>query len=284
MNAHKYILEKQIQWARNNGIDLIGSKIKRGKQAYTETLEENLFEPLAPSTFQAFKAGDGGELSGYPAKMQAVHSSSALGVNIFQYWQNINRPAKIAHACKFCLKSTQISTNIRFEVKYPIDDRFPKPPNMDVVIENQPLAKYKVYAVECKFSEAYSGRGHGGIKEKYLSLDIWDDIPQLHQLAMALSPHDRQNEYLHSAQLIKHILGLKRAYGKTDFRLLYLWYDTLGATGAKHHEEIEHFAEVAKADGILFHAMSYQELIIWMAKHYRLDHLKYIEYISGRYL
>lgn len=284
MKARKYILEKQIQWARNKGIDLIGTKIKRGKKAYTPTLEKNLFEPLSSSTLKAFKAGDGGELSGYPAKMQAVHSSSALGVNIFQYWQSINQPSKVAHACRFCYKSTKISANVRFEVKYPIDDRFSIGPNMDVVIENQSSAKYKVFAIECKFSEAYGGRGHGGIKEKYLALNIWDEIPLLHQLAIALSPHDRKNEYLHSAQLIKHILGLKRAYGKKNFRLLYLWYDTLGAAGAKHREEIERFADVAKADEVLFHALSYQELIIRMAKDYRSDHSEYIEYISGRYL
>ena len=76
MNAREYILVKQIQWAKNTGKDLIGSKVTRGKRAYTQTLDENLFEPLSEETKEAFSEGDGGEISGYPAKMQAVHSSS----------------------------------------------------------------------------------------------------------------------------------------------------------------------------------------------------------------
>ena len=34
MNARKYILEKQIQWAKNRDVKLIGSKGNRGQQAY----------------------------------------------------------------------------------------------------------------------------------------------------------------------------------------------------------------------------------------------------------
>jgi hypothetical protein len=121
------------------------------------------------------------------------------------------------------------------------------------------------------------------MKEKYLGLDIWEEIPQLHKLAITISPEDKANEYLHRAQLIKHILGLKKAYGKTNFRLLYLWYDTLGYAGWKHREEIENFIKVAKSDDILIYGMSYQELIVWMTDNYRSSHLKYIEYITKRY-
>lgn len=284
MNTYNYILSKQIQWARNKGINLVGSQGKRGKPAYTQKLEENLFEPLSSETLKAIGEGDGGELAGNPSKMQAVHSSSALGVNIFQYWQSINQPEKIAHACRLCQKTTKISKNIRFEAKYPIDTRFRMGPNIDGVIENDPSAKYKVFAIECKFTEAYGGRGHSGMKEKYLSLDIWEEIPKLHKLAIAISPDDKENEYLHRAQLIKHILGLKKAYGKTNFRLLYLWYDALGYAGWKHREETENFIEVAKSDGITVHGMSYQELIVWMADNYRGSHQEYIEYITNRYL
>lgn len=284
MNIGNYILSKQIQWARNNGYALIGSQGERGRRAYTQTLDENLFEPLLPETIKSIRSGDGGELTGYPAKMQAVHSSSALGVNIFQYWQSINQPEKVAHACRFCQKTTKISKNIRFEVKYPISTRFQMDPNIDVVIENDSTAKFKVFAIECKFTEAYGGRGHSGMKEKYLELDIWQEIPHLHQLAISICPKDNEMEYLHQAQLIKHILGLENAFGKTNFRLLYLWYDALGYAGWKHREEIEKFVTVAKADGIYIHAMSYQELIMWMARNYRGSHPKYIEYVTNRYL
>jgi len=87
MNAHEYILSKQIQWAYCNNIVLIGSKSNKGRKAYTKKLDDNLFEPLMPKVKSSFNQGDGGELTGNPCKMQAVHSSSALGVNIFQYWK-----------------------------------------------------------------------------------------------------------------------------------------------------------------------------------------------------
>ena len=49
--------------------------------------------------------------------MQAVHSSSALGVDIFQYWQKLNQVPVIAAACGLCLKSNNVSNKIVFKVK-----------------------------------------------------------------------------------------------------------------------------------------------------------------------
>jgi hypothetical protein len=49
-----------------------------------------------------------------------------------------------------------------------------------------------VYAIESKFTEAYGGRGHSGLKEKYLDLDIWEEVPNLHRLAISICPKDDQ--------------------------------------------------------------------------------------------
>jgi hypothetical protein len=46
LKPYEYILTKQIQWASNRGILLIGSKGQRGRPAYTPELNQNLFEPL----------------------------------------------------------------------------------------------------------------------------------------------------------------------------------------------------------------------------------------------
>ena len=43
MKAYEYILSKQTQWALNRGIFLTGSKMERGRPAYTLKLDENLF-------------------------------------------------------------------------------------------------------------------------------------------------------------------------------------------------------------------------------------------------
>ena len=152
------------------------------------------------------------------------------------------------------------------------------------MIQNAPSSRYEVFAIESKFTEAYSGHGHSGLKEKYLGLAVWDEIPNLRKLAISISPQDNRFQYLHAAQLVKHILGLKRAYGHTSFRLLYLWYDAPGSEGAKHREEVGEFLKTARADGIAVSAMSYQELIIRLAREYRSVHKEYIEYITGRYL
>ncbi len=119
---------------------------------------------------------------------------------------------------------------ISFEQKYPIDESFQFYPNVDVIIKDKKGIRYKIYAIECKFSEAYSTRRHTGIKQKYIDLsNIWQDIPNLYELAKSINPIDNLYNHLHPAQLIKHILGLKKKYGTTGFRLLYLWYDTLGS-------------------------------------------------------
>ena len=288
MKAYEYILAKQLHWALNRGIPLIGSKGQRGRPAYTFELNQNLFEPLEADVRECFEKGDGKETIGNsdsPAKMQAVHSSSALGVNIFQYWKKINRVNLIAAACELCLKSNNISEKIVFEEKFEIDSKFQFPPNIDIVIHNSDSYQFNRFAIECKFSEAYSSQGHSGLKSYYINKkENWEDIPGLKGLAKKISPYDREYTYLHTAQLIKHILGLKKAFGKGRFRLLYLWYDVIGVEGEIHRKEIERFTEIAKNDGVKFHNLCFQELIMKLSKEYRSNHEEYIKYITDRYL
>jgi hypothetical protein len=288
MNTREMILSKQIQWAKNRGIELIGSKGEKGRKAYTKTLDQNLFEPLEEITRYQFTKGDGNEIRGTlesPAKMQALHSSSALAVNVFQYWQKRGLANEIATACGFCNKGSRFNSKIDFERKYPIKTSYIVPPNIDVVLSSDEQENGKLFAIECKFSEAYSSMKHEGLKDKYLiENDLWLEFPNLLRLATRINPVDNDFTYLHAAQLIKHILGLHKETDGKDFKLLYLWYDALGYTGAKHREEIEIFSEYAKKDGIFFFSKSYQELIISLANDYREDHGKYVQYITERYL
>lgn len=286
MNGYNYILARQTAWARNRDVALIGSKGEQGRPAYTPALEDNLFQPLLPEVEAAFLAGDGGELScaGGPAKMQAVHSSSALAVNVFQYWQAIGQAPVIAAACGLCKPGTSAQYSLHFEEKHPIAAGFHKHPNIDVVFHNHaPNAKIQRLAVECKFSEAYGMHLGGGLKSAYLALPgLWDDIPHLRGLAEHISPLDQEFAHLHPAQLIKHILALKLQFGRGGFRLLYLWYDVVGGESKRHHDEVLHFATAAMADGILFHSLTYQELIIRLEKQ-RMEHQAYVRYVTSRY-
>jgi len=288
MNGFNYILTKQVAWANRNKIPLIGSKITKGRQAYTKTLDKNMFEPLLPQTETEIKKGDGGELkrdATNSAKMCAVHSSSAIGVNILQYWKKKNIP-DIAYALGLSRKDNTTSIEIKFEQKFKISNKFNFDPNIDAVIYNDENDKIKAFGIECKFSEAYSSRNHPGLKEKYITeiSKQWKDIPKLFEFAKTISPNDKDFHHLHPAQLIKHILGLKNQYGKSGFRLLYLWYDVLGYEGCQHRKEIKQFSEIAKSDNIKFHSISYQELIIKMKSELYVGHEKYINYITDRYL
>lgn len=288
MKAYDFIIEKQVQWALNKGINLIGSKGERGKPIYTEKLEQNLFEPLRLEVVEFFNKGKGGELDGEPCKMQAVHSSSALAVNIFQYW--MDNPSEIAVACELCEVNSKICQKIVFEGIFPIGKNFGTPPHIDVVIYNSDNFHIKLFAIEIKFTEPYHSKWNINSKshfspQYFKNKDIWDEMSNLFELAKDINSQKKIFKYLNATQLIKHILGLKNKIGeKQNFRLLYLWYDAFGEEEKKHREELEEFAKIAKKDGIKFHSMTVQELIIKLAKRYRKEHLEYIKYLTERYL
>ena len=166
-----------------------------------------------------------------------------------------------------------------------MDHRQPGHPHLTVKSLKYSDKKMKAVAIECKFSEAYSTNAHGGVKEAYLkNLDLWDDIPRLKSLSFRICPKDNSFRYLHVAQLIKHVLGLKNAFGKHGFMLLYLWYNVPFNEGYWHRQEIEKFAEAAREDNIAFQSLTYQELILNLAEKHHQAHKAYIEYISDRYL
>jgi hypothetical protein len=217
--------------------------------------------------------------------MCAVHSSSAIGVNIFQYWIGKNT-SNISCALGLSSKESKTAKEIHFEHKFEISSNFRFSPNIDVVIFCEDSSKIKAYGIECKFSEAYSQRDHSGLKEKYITeiKDQWLDIPNLFELAKTISPDDKLYQHLHPAQLLKHILGLKNKYGKSGFKLLYLWYDVHGKEGFDHSQEIEMFSEITKLDEIGFHSIRYQELISNLGKDFYLDNKEYVDYLSNRYL
>jgi len=155
---------------------------------------------------------------------------------------------------------------------------------MDVLIAN-PNSRFEAFAVECKFSEAYTSRGHPGLKEKYINEpSLWTGLSNLEAFARSISPEDTTYHHLHPAQLVKHVLGLTRKYGKEKCRLLYLWYDGLGEAGALHRKEIGIFADVVKQDGVKFHSLSYQELIARLVRTRAGKDDNYLGYIAERYL
>jgi len=307
----EFIKSKQQSWAKRRGIELVGSTIpNRGEKNYSHNLTNNLFEQLTKESLGSYKSGDGGETKDTKtrlAKMKAFHSSSAIVVNLFQYWQNKDI-YPILYASKLSTKRLsgtdfmiekinfqqakahpilrdRFENKIRFEEKFEISEdksQFPHSPNIDVVIKD---SQSRVYAIESKFTEPYNSRKHEGIKQKYIeNISFWDGLPNLYELAKEISPNNNKFQYLDVAQLIKHILGLKKSYSKNGFHLLYLWYDIIGKDGVEHRKEIERFAEIAKKDNIKFSHTTYQETIIKLSKKFYDGNENYCNYLTDRYL
>lgn len=293
MNGLKYIQAKQQNWAKRKGLELFGGTIpNEGEKNYLNSITANIFnQQLSEETYKNFKEGDGSETKDSKtrlAKMKALHSSSALPVNVFQYWQNKDT-YPITYACKLCAKREAIENisvikGISFEQKFEISpdkNLFPRSPNLDVVIEN---SKKWIYAIESKFTEPYKKK-QKGLSDRYTSDEsFWKGLPNLKPLADKIRPDNNEFKYLDAAQLIKHILGLKKQLGKSGFTLLYLWYDVIGNDGLEHRKEIEKFAEIAKKDNIKFRHITYQEVIINLSEEFYVGNEVYINYLTDRYL
>src|SRR5947209_926083 len=69
---------------------------------YVTRCEDNLFQPLSPETNKEYEEGAGVELKpqadGKPPKLFALHSSTALVCNLFDYWRHRDVPV-IASPC-----------------------------------------------------------------------------------------------------------------------------------------------------------------------------------------
>ncbi|MAM30376.1 MAG: hypothetical protein CMC13_15265 [Flavobacteriaceae bacterium] len=293
MNGFNYIKAKQQNWEKRHGLELLGgTKPNRGEKNYVVNLTSNIYnQKLSNITLQDFKKGDGNETKDTTsrlAKMKALHSSSALPVNVFQYWQEKD-VSPLLSACKLInrrpFNSDTLLNAVRFEQKFEICDNrkdFPKKPNLDVVIEYN----NQVYAIESKFTEPYKGKPKG-LREVYTSTQLdklWKGLTHLQVLANSISPNNNEFRYLDGAQLIKHILGLKNIHGKSGFTLLYLWYGVIGKDGGAHRKEIEKFSEIAKKDNIKFRHITYQEVIVKLSKEYYDENKNYLDYLSDRYL
>jgi len=284
VNAYVFLKEKQKVWAHVQGISLIGSEIERGEQIFTAQLNDNLFLSNISDTIKnSFSDADGGELGNgkKPGKMQALHSSSAIALNVFGYWEVKQAYEKFAKTIKI---PSQKITHIQFEEKFPILSTG-TPPNIDVVFHYNDNS---VVAIESKYSEPYSTREKTDhVQDSYLQRqELWEQLPNTFELAKTLVEKNTIFDHLHASQLIKHLLGLMNyCSGKTNkFRLIYVWYDAFGEEGANHRKEIDQIAEVFTSDGITFQDKTYQELIIGLAENFLDSDREYVEYIAGRYL
>lgn len=270
--THKLIQNQQQGWARQRGIGI-------DDDGYTPSLNDNFFSPLSPETKKEFKSGKGDELgeNGIRGKMQALHSSSALVVNVFEYWRSRNVD-DIARACG----APSGMTEMQFEKTNPTP-LGGIPPHLDV--EFHGAEGMKPVAIESKFTELYHRKTRRIIKERYLNYKgLWSQLPGCERLVRRI--HDEEMgetsfSYLDAPQLLKHILGLATKFGPRGFELVYLWYELPSSEVETHRQEIKDFKEQV-GDDVYFRDMTYQELFNFIKKSLDADK-SYISYLAERY-
>ena len=269
--AADYIADCQFNWATHEKISLEG---------YTQRVEDNIFgNVLHPETKEEYKRGKGHELDGKRAHMKALHSSSALVVNVFDFWRRQNRIQDIARCCG----AEGIVSGMTFEKTQPIGGMDRTPPHLDIEFTGTiPLA------VESKFTETYHRKTRRDNGDTHLDvyLDhyaIWKGLQKTKDLAEHISQQSGSRtdfEYLDVPQLIKHILGLTCSYGG-QFFLLYLWYKIKSKEAQKHEDELAKFSTCIK-DEITFRAMNYQDLFKKIRQLPDVDSA-YLKYLERRY-
>ena len=266
MDPIERVLRQQAHWARSRGLELEGSSCAR--------LEDNLFRPLRDATRAEFAAGAGDELGSgsKPGSMASLRSSAALAVNVFDAWRGSDLAALVG----------ALGTDARVR-ELAFEQRFPTgleglPPHLDVVLGGE---QARPTAIECKFTEPY-GHPHNDFRPSYFARnDIWEGLGATRKLAGDIDKGRTEFVRLGAAQLIKHALGLRKAFGTGGFRLLYLWYGLPGEQAVLHRREIGEFAHLVGND-FDFYAMTYQELFSRLSGA-REPEPGYINYLSDRY-
>lgn len=262
--------QRQGEWADHAGIRVDAS-------GYTLSIEDNLFQPLSPASRREFEAGSGAELGegGARGKMQALHSSSALAVNVFDYWRGRDA-APIAVA----MNLPGSLTDLRFEEQFPTGLRG-TPPNLDVTMRSGD----SIIAVESKFLEPYGSRKHASpFKSKYFPADreLWNErgLPRCQRLAKGLQDGRISWHYLNASQLLKHALGL--ASQSKPFTLFYLWFAPDSEEARIQGDEVTAFADAVTPE-LPFRAKTYQVLFADLAPHLTSSHRAYADYLNARY-
>jgi len=294
MSLRTQLEDRQVQWAELNRIRVGAAPGNtRGKAGYVSELQENLFEPLSERVKKQFIAGAGKELDapdGQSGNMYAVYSSSALLVNLFHRWSRLldaaspNSKPSIKPLLTACGLLARPVKNIDFEVLNIVNPRFKTAPHLDVQISFDD-GPWECAGVEAKFCEPYDDKKPGGLMECYLrETALWQDWPNVRAFAQNLSPNDSIHSHLHAAQLLKHLLGLRKQ-NDTSFVLVYLWFDVPGTEeAARHCREIESFGEVLKRDGVAFVSRTYQEVFEALRGGNGGPKIPYVTYLLERYL
>lgn len=274
MDSEQDIRNGQQDWAKSRGIQFDSC-------GYVREVKANLWRPLSISARQGFEGGAGSELSGH---MLALHSSSALVVNFFDYWTNRDKSPLLSALGL----DPECGSALNFEVRFPTG-LGGTPPHLDVTITD---CSGFVVAVESKFTEhlkrSTTGKSHFTTSYFPKSTGRWiaKGLPACQSLAEELWAQQRcgglqRFEYLDAQQLLKHALGLATQLGDR-FRLYYLYYDCRGDRLEAHKRDVDAFDRCV-GDELRFKALTYQEVFQNLRDLSPQSDSEYLGYLETRY-
>ena len=271
MEDARAVRDGQRAWAMENGVPFDSG-------GYVDDVEMNLRRPLSAAAREAFEKGAGSELARH---MRALHLSSALVVNFFDYWSCRDKDPLLSALGI----SGQRADLLEFEARFPTG-LGGTPPHVDVVIW---LLSGGAIAVESKFTEhlGRSTKGKSRFEPSYFPQQrgLWEEkgLPASQLFADELNAGLHRFEFLDPWQLLKHALGLAKVLGKS-FRLVYVYYDSPGERAQQHRREVQRFADAVR-DDFIFEPVAYQTVYQHLGTSEETDrgYLDYIDYIGTRY-
>ena len=227
------------------------------KDGYVCCPEDNLISSVHMADFKNdMNSGSGNELKG---KFRALHSSSALAVNVFAKWKN--NPSDLFLCGKKGFQS------LTFEKKCPTG-LGGTPPNLDVFLDND----HSLIGVESKFLE-YLTPKKGIFSETYNR----GNLPELEEACWHLINHIKElpKQHLNAAQLVKHYIGMSNLSfeREKEKNLLYLFWEPENWKDfdifKRHRSEIKDFASCFDKLSVKFIYQSYPELWDKWEQHYK---------------
>lgn len=274
MSSKNILLERQRVWATTAGHDV-------DRRGYLSKYELNLRQPISIKAKNEFANGSGSELErpgDRPAKMRALHSSSGLVVNVFDYWTGRDT-ALLGAALGLDSPILSMAFEDQFSTGLP-----GMPPNLDLGIR---LESGITVGIESKFTEWLTPKSPKAepFKQKYFpdGIRTWErkGLPMCQALAADVQNGTEQFRYLDVPQLLKHALGLATKCPGM-FALHYLYYDCVGPESEEHRSEIRRFmARVGREIG--FSSLTYQELFERFSGFEELHGSEYLAYLKDRY-
>lgn len=218
-------------------------------RGYVHRFSENLLPGVRPEDFEAdLRNGDGHELQG---KFRAVHSSTALAVNVFAPFRTRLQELDLPGSGPF--------TGLEFERKCP-NELNGNSPNLDVLLQGPE----EVVGMESKLAEPmkstkaeFSPQYRERLRDR-LGSSAWF-------LEMCRLEEDpKRYRFLDAAQLVKHAFGLVHTFPGRNVKLLYLFWEPRNSGDhpffAEHRRQVAEFARSVRKSSPAFDAMSHGEL------------------------